>query len=297
MVRCIQHSLFWRKLTSKLQEWGFEMNPYNPCVANKLMGGMQCTITSHIDNLKISHVNPKAVEAVLGLLSKEFGREAPLTMCQEKAHNYLGMRIDYSNPGKVLITMLDYVDGMLTTLPMDMSGVAASTAASHLFEVNPTAAALDKTKAELFHHYTAKLLFLCKRKRARPDIQTAVAFLMTRVKGPNDDNYKKLQRVMRYLRATKDMPLTLEADHMHIEVVGRHFICRPSRYERPHWQPPEFGKICGLWDVAWPQDCNSKLDGSGAREPLRCPSKDLMDPQLSGCAGLRCQGLSCPSGQ
>jgi hypothetical protein len=153
------------------------------------MGGVQCTITSHVDDLKISYVNPKPVEVVLELLSKEFGREAPLTMCQEKAHNYLGMRINDSNPGKVLITMLDYVDGMLATLPTDMSGVAASPAANHLFKVNPTATALDKTKAEQFHHYTAKLLFLCKRKRARPDIQTAVAFLMTRVKGPDYNDY------------------------------------------------------------------------------------------------------------
>jgi hypothetical protein len=56
--------LFWRKLTSKLQEWGFEMNPHDPCVANKMMNGTQCTITWHVDDLKISHINPKAVEAV-----------------------------------------------------------------------------------------------------------------------------------------------------------------------------------------------------------------------------------------
>jgi hypothetical protein len=36
------------------------------------------------------------------------------------------------------------------------------------------------------------------------------------VKGPDVDDYKKLRRVMRYLRATKDMPLTLEADHTHV---------------------------------------------------------------------------------
>jgi hypothetical protein len=45
---------------------------------------------------------------VLGLLSKEFGNEAPLTVCQEKAHDYLGMRIDYSEPRKVKFTMFDY---------------------------------------------------------------------------------------------------------------------------------------------------------------------------------------------
>jgi hypothetical protein len=54
----------------------------------------------------------------------------------------------------------------------------------------------------------AKLLFLCKR--ARPDLQTTVAFLTTRVKAPDHDDWNKLRRCMRYLRATKDMHLTLE---------------------------------------------------------------------------------------
>jgi hypothetical protein len=36
------------------------------------------------------------------------------------------------------------------------------------------------------------------------------------VKNPDVDDYKKLVRVMRYLRGTIDMPLTLEADKMHV---------------------------------------------------------------------------------
>eukprot|EP00957_Ditylum_brightwellii_P151632 11547294-Ditylum_brightwellii.AAC.1 len=35
-----------------------------------------------------------------------------------------------------------------------------------------------------------------------------------RVKTPNVDNKKKLRRTLRYLRATNDLPLTLEADDL-----------------------------------------------------------------------------------
>ena len=62
----------------------------------------------------------------------------------------------------------------------------------------------------IIHLLTAKLLSLWKR--ARPDIQTATAFLCTRVKRPDRDDYKKLTRVMRYLRGSRELPLTLEAD-------------------------------------------------------------------------------------
>ena len=43
-----------------------------------------------------------------------------------------------------------------------------------------------------------------------------MAFLTTRVKSPDEDDYKKLGRVMRYLRATARLPLTLKADNLHL---------------------------------------------------------------------------------
>ena len=62
------------------------------------------------------------------------------------------------------------------------------------------------------------MLFLCKR--ARPDIQTAVAFLTTRVKGPDEDDWKKLRRCIKYLRHSIDLVLHLRwnEDVLHTEV-------------------------------------------------------------------------------
>ena len=39
----------------------FELNPYDPCVANKMIGGKQITICWNVENLKVSHVDPKEV--------------------------------------------------------------------------------------------------------------------------------------------------------------------------------------------------------------------------------------------
>jgi hypothetical protein len=99
----------------------------------------------------------------------------------------------------------------LPSFPEDMNGESPTPAGTHLFEVNSTNPDyLDEKTWMFFHHNVAKLLFLCQR--ARPDIQTAVSFLCTRVKKPDTDDYQKLGRVMRYLRGTASMPLTLEAD-------------------------------------------------------------------------------------
>ena len=60
--------LFWKDLTLKLKRWGYEINPYDWCVANKMVSGAQCTVVWHVDDLKISHVDPTVVESLLDLL-------------------------------------------------------------------------------------------------------------------------------------------------------------------------------------------------------------------------------------
>jgi len=47
-------------------------------------------------------------------------------------------------------------------------------------------------------------------------MQEVTAFLTTRVREPDKDDYKKLGRVIRCLRATPKLALTLEADNAHI---------------------------------------------------------------------------------
>jgi hypothetical protein len=207
--------LFWKKLTAVLVSWGFVVNPYDWCVMNKMINGKQCTVLWHVDDLKISHVDPAVVTNVLNHLDQEFGNEAPLTVTRGKVHDYLGMTIDYSTKGKVKFIMTDYITEMLDESPDDMGGESPTPAGDHLFTINMTnPEPLNMEKADEFHRIVAKLLFLCKR--ARPDIQTPVAFLCTRVKGPDKDDYKKLTRVMKYLRSTIDLPLTLETDSVDI---------------------------------------------------------------------------------
>ena len=82
-------------------------------------------------------------------------------------------------------------------------------AASHLFQMNEVnLTSLDESTAMLFHHNVAKLFFLCKQ--AWPDIQTAVAFLCTQVKGSDEDNYKKLAWIMKYLQTTLNLASKLK---------------------------------------------------------------------------------------
>ena len=72
--------LFWRDMSGALQSWGFEPNPYDRSVMNKTVGGKQFTIFWHVEDLKISHVNPKVVEKVLSQLTTKYVKVSALTV-------------------------------------------------------------------------------------------------------------------------------------------------------------------------------------------------------------------------
>jgi Reverse transcriptase (RNA-dependent DNA polymerase) len=183
--------LFWENLTEFLtQELGFEANLYDSCIVNKIINGKQCTIIWHVDDLKLSHVEQQVLEDIADKLNAKYGKQTPLVIHRGKIHDYLGMTIDYSEDRKVKFSMPDYVEGILDDAPSKMDGVAMTPAGPNLFTVKKDDVILDDDNADTFHRLMAKMLYLFKR--ARPDLQPTVAYLMTRVIQPNVDDWKKL---------------------------------------------------------------------------------------------------------
>ena len=201
--------LFYKKFRKSIEKIGYEVNPYDPCVANKTIRGKQHTISWHVDDLKSSHKDPKVNDEFQAWLQKEYGQEREVTATRGKKHTYLGMLLDFSVPGEVKVDMTDYVQDMIDEFPIELTGKAQTPANEKLFQVG-VAKKLDKLKSEVLHTFTAKSLFLTKR--ARPDILAAVAFLCTRVKEPNATDWTKLVRLMDFLKRTKKDCLILKAD-------------------------------------------------------------------------------------
>jgi len=79
-----------------------------------------------------------------------------------------------------------------------------------LFNANEEVTKLPHDEEKLFHHIVAQLMYLCRQ--THQDIQTAAVFLCTSVKCLDEDNYKKLTRIIQYLRDMQDFTLTIEAD-------------------------------------------------------------------------------------
>ena len=208
--------LFYRKLRKDLEEHGFVVNPHDICVANKMANGKQLTVMWHVDDLKASHEDKEVLDDFVEWMREKHEDSGITTMKPStgKVHDYLGMTLDYSQDGKVVIHMKDYIENMLKEFPhmdqVDEMKPVGTPAAEHLFEVNDKAELLDAKMKDDFHTAVAKGLFLCKR--AGPDLQPTVPFLCTRVKDASVDDWKKLLRMMKHLKQTKHLVLTLEAE-------------------------------------------------------------------------------------
>lgn len=187
------------------------MNPYDSYIWNKMMDGNQLTIQLFIDDLYMSCIEGKAIDKLVTNLNKKFKTNFnKLSVCKGKVHDYLGINIDYSNKNYVKFTMYDFIEDMLKEARDDMNGLSLWPVGSKLLKVDKKLSHLSKADADHFHRMTAQLLFGCKR--ARPDIQLTMVFLCTRVKEPTEQDYKKLTRVVRYLRNTVHLPLLIGWD-------------------------------------------------------------------------------------
>lgn len=124
------------------------------------------------------------------------------------------MDMDYSTAGVVGISMLKHIDGILEDFPELITKSARTPHTDNLFKVRDPEEAvyLSEEMALAFHSTVASLLFVACR--ARRDIQTPVAFLTTRVKKPDNDDWGKVKRVLQYLKGTRTMPLNLEVDNL-----------------------------------------------------------------------------------
>jgi hypothetical protein len=176
--------LYHCKFSSSLKNRGFTVNPYDPCVWNSGSSMMK--------------------------------------VARGKVHKYLGMTLDFATSKTVKVTMLKNVDEIIGSWDKVCSELddgykavpgrkrIATAAPDDLFKVDEDAMKLDQARAKAFHNITAKGIYA--NKKARPDISLSIAFLTTRVKGPDIDNWHKLCHLVEYLRSTRGLPLILAAD-------------------------------------------------------------------------------------
>ena len=289
--------LYYQRFVRDISSIGFVINPYDPCVANLDVLGSKLTIVWHVDDLKASHKKSQVIDRLSKWLAKMYDEVnvsssggGKMKVSRGKQHTYLGMDLDYSKPGEVKVSMSSYVKEIIqqfadhddSTKP---TATVTTPAAEHLFKVDESAESLSPDGKATFHNFVAKCLYLTKR--ARPDIATAVAFLTTRVKSPDVDDWKKLIRLIRYLRGTPELALTLRVDK---EIVVRWWV-DGSFAVHPNMRGHSGGCMSLGAGVIAPGSNKQKLNTRSSTESELVAVDDFMASLLWTNNFLRAQGV------
>ena len=102
---------------------GFILNKYDPCVANKMINGKQCTKVWYVDDNKVSHIDSKVVDQIIVAIEEKFGK---MTVKRGKEHMLVGMDISFTDAHKVRVTKKSYFEETIQAFGEDVSMGAAT---------------------------------------------------------------------------------------------------------------------------------------------------------------------------
>jgi hypothetical protein len=102
--------LYYWKFVKGLKDFDFEINPYDPYVANKMIEGDQMIICFHVDDCKLSLRKTKVMDSMIDYLRQEYESifedgSGAMTVSRGKIHRYLNMTLEYTVRGQLKITM------------------------------------------------------------------------------------------------------------------------------------------------------------------------------------------------
>jgi len=97
--------LFYRKLRKELEDYEFEINPYDPCVGNRVTEcGKQMTVIWHVDDLMGSCENDFELTKFSCYLARLYGPK--LSMHTGRKHDYLGVDMEFNDDGALEASMI-----------------------------------------------------------------------------------------------------------------------------------------------------------------------------------------------
>ena len=194
---CVEAAHLWYlMLREKLEAYGFEANPAEPCVFNKHnAAGVQISLTLHVDDLMTTCTSEAEIDLFFSYLRTQF---PVITVHKGKTLSYLGMLFDFREEGAVYVTMQGTVDDTLEGCGVDRS--YATPATDNLFVIRDAPKVTEK-EAVWCRSYVAKVLYIAKR--VKPECLTAVSFLTSRVGAYDTDDLGKVKRLLGYIRKTR----------------------------------------------------------------------------------------------
>ncbi len=136
-------------------------------------------------------------------------------------HNYLGMTFDFTVVGRVTITMLEYetdlvrdwfeieFDQWFDQRFLGRDKFASTPTIITIYFDKGDSARLTKKYSAIYHSYVMRVVYLAKR--VKPELSVGVSYMSTQVTKTNENDLRKLDRSIHYVRDHIGAGITLIA--------------------------------------------------------------------------------------
>eukprot|EP01041_Mallomonas_annulata_P010800 gene10800-22546_t len=205
-----QSPLMWQAhLEATLKRLGYIKLVNDDCLYIYRKGKHFSLIAIHVDDILQLATSKELVDHLHnGLIETYHG-----VTYESKAKSYIGINITLSPDRKVVeLDMVASIQQLVDKhLDKDYRSYS-SPAGNDLFEL--TADSKPLPKGNKFLSIVMSLMYIARL--VRPDILLSVVYLSTRSQEPTEQDYKKLLRILSYLKATINIKLRLSCDNLHI---------------------------------------------------------------------------------
>ena len=191
--------LWYEKLRGVLETAGFEVNPHEPCVFNKMYKGVRITVGIHVDDILVTCALEDGLNEVYRILKAAF-KEVKIVRGNE--HSYLGMRVMRHEDG-IDVDMETYLRDLVRACGVNQTANAPHKA--DLFAENDEQNALHDEDKKNYHSWVMKILYAAKR--CRPDVLLATSYLSSKVQNPSERDMSNIIHLLRYLNRTAQRKL------------------------------------------------------------------------------------------
>jgi hypothetical protein len=190
---------------SILESMGYTKNPHDIFVFNKWHESeqLQSTIIIYVDDLMITCTSDEILDSIIEQLRERFGDVSENT---GESHSYLGLLFDFSEQGRVKITMPGYINDMMSKF--NVTGTQQYPTKGDLFKRDENSPPLDDYFHEELHSRVYSVAYMAQR--IKPECLPIVSELSSIVKYPTSDDWYKLEHLLQYINGCKDIGMCLE---------------------------------------------------------------------------------------
>ena len=187
-----------QKLHETLIKNGSVQSKDDNCLYSYTSGGVKIYLLIHVDDILAATNSVNELQSFM----RQVGRGFEIKDLGE-AMNYLGIRLQRNKEGFFELSQSDYIEKILQATEMTDAKVSRIPMDTGYHKLNGIP--LDTNDG--YRKLIGMLLYLSVN--SRPDIAAPVAILCQKVSAPTDTDLNEAKRVLRYLKGTKHIKLTL----------------------------------------------------------------------------------------